>query len=286
MGIDTGSTGRGFDTDTAARIRANEANWDARTPIHAASAFYDLPGRDPRAWFADFEWDDLGDLSGKDLVHLQCHLGSETIAFPPLGARVVGLDISGESVRAARALAASKGVEVEYVQADVHAAADTLGASRFDIVYTGKGALCYIPDLTAWATEVHTLLRPGGQVYIVEFHPLLNALSPTPPPDGDETLLLRHDYLSGRGPTTRDATHTYTDGPPLTTATTSHEWQHGIGDVVNALIAAGLRITRLRETEQLPWPRWSTMTPTTGWYSLPDNAPRIPLIYALQATRP
>ncbi|MCP2271651.1 class I SAM-dependent methyltransferase [Actinokineospora diospyrosa] len=276
----------GFDSETTARIRANEANWDARTPIHVASQFYDVAGRDPRVWFADFEWDDLGDLAGKDLVHLQCHIGAETIAFPPLGARVVGLDISAASVRAAEELAEAKGVAVEYVKADVHAAVAALGESRFDIVYTGKGALCYVPDLAVWAEQVAGLLRPGGQLYIVEFHPLLNALSPVPPPDGSEDLLLRHDYLSGRGPIERDGTRTYTDGPELPDAKVSFEWQHSIGDVVTALVGAGLRISRLRETEQLPWPRWSTMTSAGGWFSLPEHAPRIPLIYALQAVKP
>ncbi|WP_104477785.1 class I SAM-dependent methyltransferase [Actinokineospora auranticolor] len=274
-----------FDSDTARMIAANEANWDARTPIHVASQFYDVPNRDPEVWFAEFEWDDLGDLAGRDVAHLQCHIGAETVAIAARGARVVGLDISAESVRAAREIAADKGVSVAYVHADVHDAAEALGRERFDVVYTGKGALCYVPDLAAWAEQVAALLRPGGQVYVVEFHPLLNALSPVPPPDGSEALLLRHDYLSGRGPVERDASRTYTDGPELTVAKVSYEWQHGLGDVVNALVDAGLRITRLRETEQLPWPRWSTMTSDGGWFALPEEAPRLPFIYALQAVR-
>ncbi|GLZ39825.1 class I SAM-dependent methyltransferase [Actinokineospora sp. NBRC 105648] len=277
----------GFDTDTARMIAANEANWDARTPIHLASAFYDVANRDPEVWFAEFEWADLGELAGKDVAHLQCHIGAETIALARRGARVVGLDISAESVRAARELAAAKDVEIDYVKADVFAAADALGRERFDVVYTGKGAICYLPDLDAWAAQVAALLRSGGQVYVVEFHPLLNALGPTPPADGSEDLLLRHDYLGGRGEVERDATRTYTDGPELTEAKVSFEWPHGLGEVVNALVGAGLRIAGLRETEQLPWPRWSTMTvPDGGWFALPAAAPRIPLIYALRAVKP
>ncbi|SDD03145.1 class I SAM-dependent methyltransferase [Actinokineospora iranica] len=277
----------GFDSATERMIQANEANWDARTPIHVASAFYDVANRDPEVWFADFEWDDLGDLDGKDVAHLQCHIGAETIAFARRGARTVGLDISAESVRAAQRLARDKGVTVDYVKSDVHAAADALGRERFDIVYTGKGAICYLPDLPAWAEQVAALLRPGGQVYVVEFHPLLNALGPTPPADGSEDLLLRHDFLGGRGGVEHDGTRTYTDGPPLPEAKVSYEWPHGIGEVVNALVGAGLRITLLRETERLPWRRWSTMAnPDGGWYRLPDSAPRIPLIYALQAVKP
>ncbi|MCG8920512.1 class I SAM-dependent methyltransferase [Actinokineospora sp. PR83] len=275
-----------MDPATTRMIQAIEANWDVRTPVHVASRFYDVASRDPADWFADFEWDDLGELAGRHVAHLQCHIGAETLAFAAKGAHTVGLDISGESVRAARELAESAGAEVTYVKADVHDAVSALGAEGFDVVYTGKGAVCYLPDLDAWATQVAGLLKPGGTFYLVEFHPLLNALSPVPSPDGDESLLLRHDYLGGRGAIERDGAHTYTDGPALAEAITHHEWAHGIGEVVTALIGAGLRITLLRETERLPWPRWSTMAPDAGWFSLPAEAPRIPLIYALRATRP
>ncbi len=277
----------GFDRATERMIAANEANWDARTPIHVASAFYDVANRDPEVWFAAFEWDDLGDVAGKDVAHLQCHIGAETIAFARRGARTVGLDISAESVREAGRIAAEKGVDITYVKSDVHAAADALGRERFDIVYTGKGAICYLPDLAVWAEQVAALLRPGGQVYVVEFHPLLTALGPVPPPDGSEDLLVRHDFLGGRGGVECDGTRTYTDGPELAAAQVNYEWPHGVGEVVTALIGAGLRITALRETEQLPWPRWSTMTnPDGGWFRLPEDAPRIPLIYALRTVKP
>ncbi|WP_255946306.1 class I SAM-dependent methyltransferase [Streptomyces odontomachi] len=267
------------------RMRANEANWDARTPIHVASRFYGLADElDPERWFAPFEWDDLGPLDGRDLVHLQCHLGTETIPLAARGARAVGLDLSGASVTAARELAARSGIAVEYVQGNVYDAVQTLGERRFDVVYTGKGALCYLPDLDRWAREIARLLRPGGRLYIVEFHPLLNSLGLTPELDEGTALLLRHDYLGGRGPVRRDGTHTYTDGPAVTGATECFEWMHGIAEVVNAVTGAGLRVARLRESHELPWPRWPDMVRTaSGWWRLPDPAPRIPLLYALLA---
>ncbi|OLR89999.1 class I SAM-dependent methyltransferase [Actinokineospora bangkokensis] len=274
-----------MDPATSAMIDAIEANWDARTPVHVASRFYDVPGRDPADWFADFEWADLGDLTDKRVAHLQCHIGSETLAFAARGAEATGLDISGESVKAARAIAAEKGLAVDYVKADVHDAVSALGAGAFDVVYTGKGAVCYLPDLDLWAEQVAGLLTPGGTFYLVEFHPLLNALGPVPPPDGDESLLLRHDYLGGRGPIPRDGAHTYTDGPALPEPVPHVEWAHGLGAVVTALVGAGLRIDLLRETERLPWPRWSSMGPSGSWFALPEGAPRIPLIYALRARR-
>ncbi|MGP3998836.1 class I SAM-dependent methyltransferase [Streptomyces sp. 8N706] len=274
-----------FDPAVRQMMQTNQANWDARTPVHLASRFYGLSEAPaPSRWFASFEWEDLGAPAGRDVLHLQCHLGTETIAFAERGARTVGLDISGASVAAARDIAARAGADVAYVRANVYDAADVLGERRFDLIYTGKGALCYLPDLDRWAGLVAGLLRPGGQLYIVEFHPLFQALGRTPADGEGDGLLLRHDYLGGRGAVRRDATYTYTDGPAVEGATESFEWMHGLDEVINALVGAGLRIAKLREGDELPWPRWPRMVRTaTGWWRLPDASPRIPLLYALLA---
>jgi SAM-dependent methyltransferase len=273
-------------TDEHARMMsANQANWDARTPVHLASRFYGLDqDLDPARWFASFEWADLGELSGRDVLHLQCHLGTETIAFAQRGARAVGLDFSAASVAAANTIAGQAGLDVRYVQANVYDAVEALEGRRFDIVYTGKGALCYLPDLEQWAGVVAQLLRPGGRLYVVEFHPLLNSLGPKPAPGEGPELLLRHDYLGHGGAVRRDARHTYTDGPAVEGATDSYEWMHGTSEVVNALIGAGLSIRRFTESDELPWQRWPHMVRTpSGWWRLPE--PRIPLLYGLLATR-
>ncbi|MEV6597701.1 class I SAM-dependent methyltransferase [Actinoplanes sp. NPDC051346] len=274
-----------FDEATRARMASIEANWDERTPIHVASRFYDVAGRDPRDWFAEYEWADLGDLAGLDVLHLQCHLGTETVAFALRGARsVTGLDLSGAAVAEARRIAGDRGAEVEYVRGNVYDAAEILGRGRFDVVYTGKGALCYLPDLERWAAVLAELLRPGGRAYIVEFHPALVSLGLVPGDPEETALVLRNDLIGGRGPAELDATRTYTDGPALTEATTSYEWAHGLGEVVTALSGAGLRIRSLRESDELPWPRWPHMHRTSrGWWRLPESAPRVPLFYALLA---
>lgn len=277
-----------FDQATSEKIRANQANWDSRTPIHLASRFYgvDDPARRAEDWFGPFEWDDLGPLAGRDLIHLQCHLGTETVAFARKGARTVGLDFSGESITAAHRIAEQQGVDVDYVQADVYDAATVLAGRQFDIVYTGKGAVCYLPDLRPWAAVINDLLRPRGQVYIVEFHPVLQSLSPKPSPGDGPELLLRQDYLEGRGAIERKSAFTYTDGPALQEATRAYEWRHGLGEVVTALVEAGLTITRLRETELLPWPRWERMVrDESGWWRLPPTDPLIPLLYGLTAIK-
>jgi SAM-dependent methyltransferase len=275
-----------FDETTREAMRAIEANWDERTPIHLASRFYDVGSKDPASWFADFEWEDLGDVVGRDVLHLQCHLGTETCAFARRGARTVGLDLSTAAVTQARDIAGRAGLAIEYVRANVYDAPDALADRRFDVVYTGKGAVCYLPDLDRWAGVLAELVRPGGLFYLVEFHPLLTSLGLVPASPESTDLVLRNDYLSGRGPQKLDATYTYTDGPPLREATVSFEWAHGLGEVVTALVGAGFVVRRLRESDELPWPRWPHMRQTDrGWWRLPEDAPRVPLFYALAAVR-
>ncbi|MBP2351155.1 SAM-dependent methyltransferase [Kribbella aluminosa] len=271
-----------LDAQTQQMVAANEADWDARAPLHAASTFYDRPAE---YWFADYEWADLGPLDGRDVLHLQCHLGTETIEFARRGARTSGLDLSEKSLEAARRIAADAGADVEYLHADVYDAVRAVEGRQFDIVYTGKGALCYLPDLEQWADVVRQLLKPGGVLYIVEFHPLLNALREVSLPGESDDLVLRADYLEGRGAIAHDSTVTYT-GDEVPGRQTSYEWRHGLGEIVTTLASAGFRITTVRESDVLPWPRWPHMHQTPeGWWRLPDDAPRIPLLFALKATR-
>jgi SAM-dependent methyltransferase len=271
-----------LDADALRMVAANEADWDARAALHAASAFYDRPAE---FWFAEYEWEDLGELDGRDVVHLQCHLGTETVAFARRGARTVGLDLSGKSLEEARRIAAEADEKVEYVHANVYDAVEALRGRQFDIVYTGKGALCCLPDLKAWAEVVKQLLRPGGSLYVVEFHPLLNALGPVALPGDTGELIIRKDYLEGRGSIAHDSTVTYT-GDQVPGRQRSYEWMHGLGELVTTLATTGFQITSLRESEVLQWPRWPSMEQTPeGWYRLPDDAPRIPLLFALKAQR-
>ena len=274
-----------FDTDTRRQMALNERNWDARTPIHAQSDFYALGRRDPLEWILPFEWAAMGPLAGKDVAHLQCHLGVETMALAKAGGRVTGLDFSARAVEQAKIAAGNAGLDVSYVQADVYDAVDALGGHRFDVIYTGKGSLCYLPDLTRWAQVIKGLLRPGGFVYLVEFHPLLNAFGLTVRPGEPVDLTVRNDYLEGRGAVERDSSHTYTDGPALDGDTVHYEWPHSLGETVTALAQAGLKIDHLLEPDVLPFPRWPSMVRTDyGWWQGNGIEPRVPTLYALKAT--
>ena len=161
--------------------KVNREFWDERVPAHAASPDYGVArfAQDP-AFLSEvvrFDRPRLGDLTGLEGVHLQCHIGTDTVSLTRLGARMTGLDISPPALAEARELAQAAGADATFVESEVYSAVDTLGAGRFDLVYTGVGALCWLPDIRRWAAVVADLLRPGGRLHIRDGHPMLWALA-------------------------------------------------------------------------------------------------------------
>jgi SAM-dependent methyltransferase len=267
------------------------ANWESRVPVHAASNDYDLAGlaadrtRLSAVVAYDRPW--LGDLSGLDVVHLQCHIGTDTLSLARLGGRVTGVDFSPSALGVARELAAAGGADIHYVESELYAVPEVLGAD-FDVVYTGVGALNWLPDIAQWAKVVAGLLRPGGRLYVRDGHPMLftlyNSVDDNPVDDGeqDDTLRITLPYFEG------NAQHwvsevTYTDGPPVSSPG-QYEWNHGIGETVQAVIDAGLRITGLREHTELEWRGLPQMVEgADGKFRLPEGVERLPVMFTLEA---
>ncbi|MEE2971842.1 MAG: methyltransferase domain-containing protein, partial [Planctomycetota bacterium] len=152
---------------------ANLACWDERVAIHLRSDFYDVPAfLSGRSTLREFETEEVGPVADRSLLHLQCHFGLDTLSWARLGARVTGLDFSPAAVAAARDLARQADIPASFVQGDVLQADRILGDRRFDIVYTGLGALCWLDDLRTWSDVASKLVRPGGFLYLAEFHPV------------------------------------------------------------------------------------------------------------------
>ena len=256
----------------------NRAMWDAKTPAHLRSALYDLPGFEAGALsLQQHEIEDLGDVTDKDLVHLQCHIGLDTLSWARLGARVTGLDFSGAATKAATDLACRIGVPARFVTADVYDAPTALGAT-FDIVYTGVGALCWLPDIRGWAHVVSQLLRPGGELYLFEFHPVEWVL-------GDD-LQIQYDYFTPKAGYCAGAVN-YADAGAPAEAGDTVQWNHPLGEVVTALVRAGLVIESLRELDREVLQRWDGMEQADdGLYRLPADRPSLPLMYVLRARKP
>lgn len=263
-------------------VAANRANWDDRVPIHIASRFYDVekwlrerPGPRKR------ELEIVGDVSGLDVVHLQCHFGLDSLTFANAGSRVTGLDFSGAAIAEARSLAERAGLadRARFVEADVSRAAEVLSPERYDLVYVSLGALCWLPSVSHWASQVSALLRPEGRLYLHDVHPLAWALA-------DDDLRVQHSYFEESEPYVDDVDVTYTDGEGRLTNTRAYEWNHSIGEIVTAVLDHGLRVVTLVEHDWTVWPRfpWLVETADHRWEA-PQDQPRVPLTFTLAATR-
>lgn len=264
---------------------ANRALWDERVPIHAESDFYDLDSfRAGKDALRDFELAEVGDVTGRTLLHLQCHIGVDTLSWARHGAaQVVGLDFSEPAVETARALARELGMgpdRAAFVAADVHDAAQAVPDDAYDIVYTGIGALNWLPDIDRWAETAASLVAPGGFLYLAEFHPLTDCL------DDATGSRVVHDYFS-RDAWVDETPGTYADFDAQTVHNRSVEWQHPVGSVVSALAAAGLRIEFLHEHDASLFARFPVLEQgSDGYYRFPADRPRIPMMYSVKASRP
>lgn len=265
------------------RLQANRSNWDERTAIHLDSRFYDVDKwlrdeRGPR----ERELEALGDVSGLRLLHLQCHFGLDSLAWARAGAHVTGLDFSPEAIDAARDIARRAGLtdRATFVCADVLDAVETLGHETFDVVYVSLGALCWVPSVEQWASQVGALVSPGGRFYLHDGHPLAWALA-------DDQPSLVHSYFEEAEPFVDDSDATYTDADRPIANRRTYQWNHGVGETVTALIRHGLRLEWLFEHDWTLWPRFPwLLRDDQGHWTTPDSTPRMPLSFSLLATRP
>lgn len=278
-------------SDQAIRFAENRANWDDRAALHEASGYgiAELLAS-PDAITREVAQDvgRLGDITGLDVIHLQCHLGLDTVSLSRLGAaRVVGLDFSPQSLRRARALAVRAAPDVELVEANVYDARSAV-AGDFDLVYTTLGILCWLPDIDGWARVVASLLRPGGRLLLRDDHPVLMAV-------GDDTghgLTLHEPYFQRPEPMTWEDEGSYVaapDGAAPITRTRSHQWNHSVGEILTALIRAGLVLDEVAETRISAWCRWpDLMELCEEGYRFTDPAMRdmLPLQLAVVSRRP
>ena len=226
----------------------------------------------------------LGDIQGKRGVHLQCHIGTDTISLARLGRRMSGLDFSPPALDEARRLASATGAEVEFVQADLYDAVEALGAEQFDLVYTGIGALCWLPDIDQWAAVVANLLRPGGRLFIREGHPMLWSADDR---RRDGLLVIEYPYFQREEPSVWTEGGTYVQTDATFEHNTTLEWNHGLGEILTALLDRDLRIIGLVEHDSVPWDALPGQMERleTGEFRLADRPWRLAHSYTLQAIK-
>jgi SAM-dependent methyltransferase len=266
----------------------NQANWDERVPAHVASPGYAVQDflADP-GFLSDvvrFDLPLLGDVRGLRGVHLQCHIGTDTVSLARLGAAMTGLDFSAPAVAAARELAAATGAEATFVCSELYDAPDVLDRASFDLVYTGIGALGWLPDIRRWAGVVAALLRPGGRLFIREGHPMLWTLDDE---RADELIVVKYPYFEQADPMVFDQGGTYVETDAVFEHNLTHEWNHGLGEIVTALLDAGLVLTGLTEHDSVPWEALPGKMKRAGGgeWQLADNPARVPHSYTLRALK-
>lgn len=264
---------------------ANRDVWNAWTARDLASDHHQNVARFQagQSTLRSIEREELGDVAGKTLLHLQCNMGCDTLSWARLGASVTGMDLSDAAITRARALAAETGLPARFVCSDLYDLPAHLD-DQFDIVFTSYGALCWLSDLSRWAEIVARYVRPGGICYIVDMHPFTLTLQTTQP-DADptsRTFRVSAPYFHTPTPLAEDV---HLAGPGSSSATL-YGWTYSLGEVLTALIAAGLRPAYLHEFPYAHYQRFpSLVRDAAGWWRWPDSDTTLPLLFSIKAHR-
>ena len=261
------------------RLQVNRKNWNERVPVHAASESYDVEGfRSGRITLTEIERREVGGVRGKTLLHLQCHFGLDTMSWSRLGAKATGVDFSDAAIDLARSLNDEMGLDARFVCSNVYDLPGVLD-ERFDVVFASFGVLCWLPDVAAWARVAAERLKPGGVFYMVEFHPFSTVFESNEAGEMTPTYPYSHHELFLEGGEPSYAGDQAIESPV-------HEWQHGLGEVVTALIDAGLRIEFLHEFPFTCYQADPVMERgDDGWWRLPKHSDSFPLMFSIRATK-
>ena len=261
------------------RLRVNRENWNEKTPVHAASDFYDVEGfKAGRITLTEIERREVGDVSGKTLLHLQCHFGLDTMSWVRLGATATGVDFSDAAVDLARSLNDELGLDARFICSNVYDLPDVLD-EKFDVVFTSYGVLAWLPDVDGWAGVIDSHLKPGGVFYIVDHHPFMAVFEPSE--SGDMLVVNRyfHEemFFEGNEPS-------YAGSRLI--ASSAYEWQHSLSEIVTALTDAGLSIEFLHEFPFCDYRAFPLMEQGgDGWWRFPKNNHSIPQMFSIRATK-
>jgi SAM-dependent methyltransferase len=263
-------------------VQANQRTWDAWTRYHVASRFYNVEGfKAGRVTLDPIELAGPGDVTGKSLLHLQCHFGMDTLSWARRGATVTGIDFSNAAVAAARTLAAELGIDATFVHSDLYDLPQHL-TGQFDVVFTSYGVLGWLPDLERWAHVVAHFLKPGGIFHIVEVHPVALLFDEH---CQDAELRLTYPYFQGSEPVREEKQGSFA-APDAPVHSVTYTWIHPLSEMIGSLLRAGLQITGFEEYPFLAWAFFPWMERRVdGFWQLPSAKDGIPLMFSLSATK-
>jgi SAM-dependent methyltransferase len=263
-------------------LKTNQETWDTWTRYHLGSKFYDIEGFKAGTTTLDpIVLAGPGDVTGKSLLHLQCHFGLDTLKWARRGAIVTGINFSEEGIKAARALAAKVGIPANFIQCNLYDLPQHL-TGQFDVVFTSHGVLAWLPDLERWAQVIAHFLKPGGIFYIVEAHPVALLFDEN---REDREFRLLYPYFQGTEPLRIEENGCYAV-PEASIRSVTYVWIHPLSEIIGSLLRAGLRITAFEEYPFVAWAvfPWLERGPERYW-QLPDGRKSIPLMFSLKATK-
>lgn len=265
------------------QIESNRALWNELTPIHEQSQYYDVQGfLGGKCTLKSIEKELLGDITGKEILHLQCHFGMDTLSMARLGAKVTGVDISEKAIELAGELASKCKLkeQARFIRSDVYSLPEVL-EQEFDIVFTSYGVLCWLNDLNAWAATIDKQMKIDGRFIIVEQHPLADIFE-----EKDNRVEITYSYFE-KSTLELDVDGSYASEEIKIKPRKSYEWLHSMGEIVTALSSRGLRIESLKEypfAMYRKFPQMQLIDKENGWWTIPDK-PNIPLLFSLSATK-
>ena len=265
----------------------NRAHWDEATDVHIVSDFYDVGSfKAGQNRLHGIERAELGDVSGKTLLHLQCHCGLDTLSWARLGADVTGIDFSERGIGEARALAAELNIQARFLVSELYELPANLDG-QFDIVFTSYGAIYWLPDIKRWGEIAGSFVKPGGTFYIAEFHPTGFMFDTDHGQNPDATdYVRRYPYFHSDRPI-RDESPDYADPSTAMTNIVTYSWSHSLSDIINALIGGGLQIEYVHEFPFSTIQEFGFLEQhDDGYWYPPEGIHDMPMIFSIKARKP
>ena len=255
----------------------NKAAWNAKAPKHFESKFYDVDAfKSGKSSLNSIELDLLGVVRSKSIFHLQCHFGQDSLSLSRMGAEVVGLDISDESIKIARQLNSELGLNAEFICCDLFEARSHTD-QQFDIVFTSYGTIGWLPDLKPWAEVIAKSLKAGGKLVFADFHPVVWMFD-------DDLESIQYSYFNVEE-ISGEESGSYADENE--NAKYKYVcWNHSIAEVLQALLAAGLKIESFDEYDYSPYNCFrNTFKAQEGKYAIEKYGRKLPMVYSLSAIK-
>lgn len=259
-------------------FNANKNVWNKKVSFHFKSDFYDVTGfRRGKSSLQFIELEELGDVKGKSMLHLQCHFGLDSLSWSRLGAEVTAVDFSDEAIRTAKGLSAETGINAEFICCNIYDLNEVLD-KKFDIVFTSYGVVGWLPDLKRWGEIISHFLKPSGIFYMVEFHPVVWMFN-------DQFDKLEFSYFKSEEPIAETISGTYAD-KNANINETQFSWNHSLGEVISSLVSSGLKLEFLNEFPFSVYDCFSnTVKGTDGRWRIEGLEDIIPLMYSIKAVK-